>query len=905
MKNLVSILLLCATVLSAYGQTPCQNGSAGSYPCDGLDFMSRVTLSEMNASDGNDSWGWTDPQNGNEYAIMGLNNGTAFIDISNPTNPIYLGKLPTATSSSLWRDVKVYQNHAFIVSEASGHGMQVFDLTRLRNVNNPPQTFSADARYTEFGNAHNIVINENTGYAYVVGAQRNSGPYNGGPLFINIQNPTNPTNAGGFLSGGQRAYTHDAQVVTYNGPDSDYTGREILIGSNEIEVVIADVTNKNNPTTISTIRYSDIGYTHQGWFTDDQRFFILGDETDEQGVGFNTRTVIFDFQDLDNPQQHMIYSGPTAAIDHNGYVKGNKFYLANYRAGIRIIDISNIANQSITEIAHLDTYPNSNSASFNGVWNVYPYFNSGNIVISDIERGLIIVKESAAAVCNATTPSGVSTSNITGNSATINWNAVSGATYDVRYRAAGTSSWTTASSSSTSYTITSLSATTQYQVQVRSRCSNGSTSSYSSTTTFTTTDIQLVYCDSNGNSVSDEYISNVSLGSINNSTGGSSGGYGNYTSISTNLSKGTSNTITITPTWTGTTYSEAYSVWIDLNQDGDFSDSGEQVWSKSASQDSPATGSFTIPNSATNGNTRMRVSMKYNGIPTPCESFQYGEVEDYTVNITGSGGGDPDPDPSGCTTGISSFPYNQGFENTIGSWTQSSNDDINWTVDANGTPSSNTGPSSATQGSYYIYVEASGNGTGYPDKRAIITSPCIDLSNVSNATFSFSYHMYGATDMGSIALEASTDDGANWTSIWSETGNQGNSWQTASINLSSYAGSGVRFRFNRVTGSTWQADIAIDNVTITTSSALRNSNAALGSQQLTIYPNPINGNTLRLNLTGNTKTLSFEIRNMIGQRVKKGSTTNNIDVSTLKSGVYILNVMSKDFGAMTKRFVKQ
>ncbi|MBQ0740160.1 choice-of-anchor B family protein, partial [Aquimarina celericrescens] len=116
-----------------------------------------------------------------------------------------------------------------IVSEASGHGLQVFDLTRLRNVANPPQTFTADTRYTEFGNAHNIVINEDSGYAYVVGAQRNSGPYKGGPRFINIQDPKNPINPGGLLSGGQGAYTHDAQVITYNGPDSDYTGKEILI----------------------------------------------------------------------------------------------------------------------------------------------------------------------------------------------------------------------------------------------------------------------------------------------------------------------------------------------------------------------------------------------------------------------------------------------------------------------------------------------------------------------------------------------------------------------------------------------------------------------------------------------------------------------------------------------------
>jgi choice-of-anchor B domain-containing protein len=125
---------------------------------------------------GNDSWGWTDPENGKEYALMGLNSHTAFIDISNPSMPILLGALPSATLNSTWRDIKVYQDHAFIVSEASGHGMQVFDLKRLRGITTSPQIFTADTHFTDFGSAHNIVINEASGYAYVVGANRN-GPF--------------------------------------------------------------------------------------------------------------------------------------------------------------------------------------------------------------------------------------------------------------------------------------------------------------------------------------------------------------------------------------------------------------------------------------------------------------------------------------------------------------------------------------------------------------------------------------------------------------------------------------------------------------------------------------------------------------------------------------------------------
>ena len=164
MKNTLPLFFLLVSFITI-GQTPCVNGTAGDYSCNGYDLQSFIPFSTFNAESGNDSWGWTDPQDGTEYALMGLNNGTVFIDISDPINPIYLGKLPTHTTSTTWRDVKVYNNHAFIVSEAGGHGMQVFDLTRLRNVSNAPETFTEDAHYNGFGSSHNIVINEETGFA--------------------------------------------------------------------------------------------------------------------------------------------------------------------------------------------------------------------------------------------------------------------------------------------------------------------------------------------------------------------------------------------------------------------------------------------------------------------------------------------------------------------------------------------------------------------------------------------------------------------------------------------------------------------------------------------------------------------------------------------------------------------
>lgn len=377
----------------------CENGMAGPFPCDGIDIMSTIDTTTLGGSpsiEGSDIWGWTDPTTNNEYALIALTNSTAFIDITDPINPIFLGRLNTNAGTNFWRDIKVYNNFAFIVADVVGnHGMQVFDLTRLRNVANAPEIFTADAVYTDVGSCHNIVINETEAVAYLVGCSSTNG---GGPIFVDISNPMTPTFLGDYTAGG---YSHDAQVVTYIGPDSDYTGREIYVGSNgdngnNDKVVILDVTDKTNVIEISEFVYPQIGFTHQAWFTEDHRHLILGDELDEDEFGFNTRNLIFDLTDLDNPVLSSTYFGPTAAIDHNGYVVGNEYYVANYSAGMRITDISNIAaaSNSITETHFIDTFPNNNGANFNGVWSVYPFFASGNIIISDIQRGLFVVRKS-------------------------------------------------------------------------------------------------------------------------------------------------------------------------------------------------------------------------------------------------------------------------------------------------------------------------------------------------------------------------------------------------------------------------------------------------------------------------------------------------------------------------------
>ena len=368
----------------------CENGFANSFPCKGMNLYSHISLRDFGSGFANDNWGWTDLESGKEYVVQGLNDGTAFVDITDPLSPIFKAKIPVNTPS-IWRDIKVFKNHAFIVSEANDHGLQIFDLTRLREIDSF-QIISPDKKLNTFGSAHNIAINEATGYAYIIGSQR----FSGGPIFVDINEPKNPIEVGGYRTMG---YSHDAQVVVYDGPDEQHKGKEIYIGSNSDggsnnKIVIVDVSDKNNPSLITTISYGSSGYAHQSWLSTDHRHLFFGDELDEYYFGGNTKTFVFDISKLTAPSLTYTYRGITTAIDHNGYVSGNLFYLSNYTAGLRVIDISNIQNNSMDEIMYFDTYPNHDISSFDGVWNAYPFFQSGIIAISDTNTGLYLVKAS-------------------------------------------------------------------------------------------------------------------------------------------------------------------------------------------------------------------------------------------------------------------------------------------------------------------------------------------------------------------------------------------------------------------------------------------------------------------------------------------------------------------------------
>jgi len=357
---------------------------AGSYPCSGIDLLSYMPLSDFSQTRGNDIWGWTDPQTGKEYAIYGVREGVVFVDVSDPVNPQYLVYVRSHTSASTWRDIKVYNNRAYLVSEASGHGMQVYDLTRLRGVTSTVE-HSPDAHFGDFGNAHNIVINEDTARAYAVGANQCSG----GLYIMDISN-LQPTYAGCFSADG---YTHDAQCVVYNGPDSEHVGKEICAAFNEDTLTLVDVTDAANPIQLSKAGYSGSRYTHQGWFDEQQAYIYANDELDEGNSDPKTRTLIFNCEDLDNPQFVKFFFHDTDAIDHNGYVHNGYMYQANYCAGAQVLKIW--PDHELSQAAYFDVEPSCSSPSFSGSWSIYPYFPSGTIVVSGIESGLFVLKFSA------------------------------------------------------------------------------------------------------------------------------------------------------------------------------------------------------------------------------------------------------------------------------------------------------------------------------------------------------------------------------------------------------------------------------------------------------------------------------------------------------------------------------
>lgn len=380
----------------AQAATRCVNGFAGAYPCRNVDLLSFIPRTEMGAGDnqGSDIWGWTDPQTGKEYALMVFANGASFVDVSIPTAPRWLGYLPTRTTSSANRDVRVYRDWAYIAADSVGkHGMQVFDLKRLRSVTSP-QTFTPDFVYTDVDTVHNIDINVETGVAYLVGSNTCAG----GLHMVNIgSDPTRPRFMGCYSRSGEGAvsYIHDTQCVIYRGPDQRYFGRELCFASNVNALTILDVTDKTAVRQVSRTGYTGNSFSHQGWLTEDHRYFLMDDELDERSSHGKTRTYLWDVRDLAAPKQFAVYEHATGAIDHDQYIHQGFAYQGNYRAGLRILDVARVAEGRLQEVGYFDIVPEDDEPVFSGAWGAYPFFKSGIILVPGMEQGLYILKRSS------------------------------------------------------------------------------------------------------------------------------------------------------------------------------------------------------------------------------------------------------------------------------------------------------------------------------------------------------------------------------------------------------------------------------------------------------------------------------------------------------------------------------
>lgn len=403
------------------GETKCKGGSAGGYPCKNVDLIAHLPLNSLKTSNtnqaprtANDVWGWTS-NNGREFVIWGVREGMYFFEVraNNSSDPlVLLGFLPSG-GYGLQHDVKVIGDFAYIGAEVASHGMQIFDMKRLlkiqpsKHCNNdkycqsltPDRLYRGNA-YAKVGNSHNIVVNEETKYVYIVG----SASCKGGLHVVDVYNPLNPQRVACFAQGG---YTHDAQCVIYDGPDPKYKGKEICFCFNEDSVDIVDVSEKDNMRRLSSTSYTAVDYTHQGWLSTDRKYIVFGDEGDEYfDLTKRTRTLVLNVENLENPKSSSIreYYGSTAASDHNQYVinardegqgytsNSDLIYQANYEAGMRILQVIDYKSANFKEIGYFDTYPLSNNNKFQGAWSVFPYFASGVVVISSIDEGLFLVK---------------------------------------------------------------------------------------------------------------------------------------------------------------------------------------------------------------------------------------------------------------------------------------------------------------------------------------------------------------------------------------------------------------------------------------------------------------------------------------------------------------------------------
>jgi choice-of-anchor B domain-containing protein len=376
---------------------------AGIYPCHNVDMLAHLSLTDLGAITStvtaSDHWGWTDSESGRDFVLQSLSTGFVFVEITDPAQPVVVGTLPNHVpgQTSVWRDVKVYENVAYIVADVpSTNGLQIFDLTQLTAVTNPPVTFTETAHYDGFGSGHNLWVNHESAYLYVI--RTSACPT---ITIFNLADPLNPVPDGPdddgvpgcFVDDPVNKLASDTECVIYDGPDADYTGREICFTGSDDTMSIADVTDKANPVVLhSALTYPGLGRAHQGAITGDGRYWLMSDMMDEMMNGHNTRTHVWDVSDLDAP----VYMGPmvhdTAVTDHNLYIIEPFIYQTNWRAGLRVLDANQIPNLQVRELAYFDTDPTSNDVAMTGAWSNYPWWGDQVVTVSDNRQGLFVLR---------------------------------------------------------------------------------------------------------------------------------------------------------------------------------------------------------------------------------------------------------------------------------------------------------------------------------------------------------------------------------------------------------------------------------------------------------------------------------------------------------------------------------
>lgn len=410
------LLAVHESLKSSIPATPCVGGSAAGLPCNNVDLLSHVGSLDISSSPGNaaDVWGFVDLNSNREYAIVGFQTGTVVFDVTDASNPREVGFVDG--QSTVWRDIKIYQfwnattrrwnAHAYVTTDGSSDGLFVIDLSALpHSVDrlNFPSDFSAAhniyATNTDFGTGLSLTGDAPT--LVIAGSNLSSGPYRA----YSVSNPGAPSFE--VMPGSGRSdYMHDAasMIITDSRKDTQCVNAttycELLFDFNELTFDVWDITNSTNPARLSRTNYPNVAYVHSGWWSEDRQFLYVHDELDERDFGLNTTLRVYSLADLTAPVSTGQWTGPTTAIDHNGFVRGNRYYMSNYSRGLTILDISDGANP--VSIGRLDTYPASDGNSFVGAWGAYPFFHSGNLAISDIGSGFYMAADRTLDVAEGT-----------------------------------------------------------------------------------------------------------------------------------------------------------------------------------------------------------------------------------------------------------------------------------------------------------------------------------------------------------------------------------------------------------------------------------------------------------------------------------------------------------------------